>query len=147
MALVPDGNASVASQVFAAWATNLNLSSAEVGCPSSGGAGGDWEQCFNISKSSKSLQLALSNPSLSYHWTKFQHDYGLRAWGAATKTIKENMPDASVGANFSPGMRSNTLSESFRQYFCSHGCPGASVVCSRQPHITWCCNKYRFLRH
>ena len=40
MALVPDGNASVASQVFAAWATNLNLSSADVGCPSSGGAGG-----------------------------------------------------------------------------------------------------------
>ena len=109
MALKPDGNASVASQVFAAWAANLNLSSSEVGCPSSGASGEDWEMCYNMSKSSKSLQLALSNPSLFYHFTKFQHDYGLRAWGAATKIIKDNMPDASVGANFSPGKHSGCL--------------------------------------
>lgn len=35
--------------------------------------------------------------------TKFTHDYGLRAWGQATKIILGNMPDAAVGANFSPG--------------------------------------------
>eukprot|EP01052_Picozoa_sp_SAG31_P050946 SAG31_NODE_11868_length_990_cov_1.360269_2_plen_116_part_00 len=108
MALKPDGNASVASQVFANWAADLSLSISDVGCPSSPGNPGNWEQCYNISKSTKSLQLALRNPSLSYHWTKFQHDYGLRAWGATTKVIKDNMPDASVGANFSPGMRSTT---------------------------------------
>ena len=109
MALTPDGNASVASQIFATWAANLNLSITQVGCPSSRANREDWEMCYNISKSSKSLQLALGNPSLSYHFTKFQHDYGLRAWGAATKIIKDNIPDASVGANFSPGTHSNCL--------------------------------------
>jgi hypothetical protein len=96
--LVPHGNASVASKVFQGWAVDLQLSSADVGCPST-----DWEHCYNISIISKTLQFALDMPSLSYHWTKFKHDYGIRAWAAVTKTILGRKPDAAVGANFSPG--------------------------------------------
>ena len=98
MAKTPSGNVSVASQVFAAWASGQQLSWSDVGCSS-----GDWALCYNVSKTTKTLDLALHNPSLYYHWTKFQHDYGLKAWGATTKTITDRVPEANVGANMSPG--------------------------------------------
>ena len=112
MAMTPSGNASVASRIFEAWSSMQNLSWSDVGCRSS-----NWELCFNTSKQTKTLELALSSPSLYYHYTKFQHDYGLSAWAATTKTIIDRVPAANVGANMSPG-DDYTLSTLVHQRVC-----------------------------
>lgn len=62
------------------------------------GAGGDWEKVVF----SDDPGLKTSNPAL-YYWTqRYRHHFGIQAQKTLTDTLRKHLPNAHIGANFSP---------------------------------------------
>jgi len=62
------------------------------------GAGDDWARI----RYSPAGETAKTNPRLYYHSQRFAHAYGIQSIKALTDVLRRYLPNAGVGANFSP---------------------------------------------
>ena len=79
---------------FAAYLKSQGIKAADV-VP---GAGGDWEKVVF----SNDPELKTSNPALHYWTQRYLHHFGIQAQKAMTDTLRKHLPNAHIGANFSP---------------------------------------------
>ncbi|HPO51591.1 MAG TPA: beta-galactosidase trimerization domain-containing protein [bacterium] len=68
-----------------------------------------------------SQKMKTENPALYYWSKKFQHYYGIQSIKQLTDTLRKYLPDAGIGANFSPhhgGYQHSYLGEVFQWVHC-----------------------------
>ena len=91
---------------FRAWAKERGLTADEV----APGAGGDWTKVIY----SGTPEAQKTNPRQYYYSRLYAHDFGIQTLKARTDIIRKRLPNAYVGANFSPHAGPVYLGEAFQ---------------------------------
>jgi len=79
-------------------------------------AGGDWTKVgFNLDE-----KLKETNPGIYYWSRRYSHEYGIRQMKALTDVLRKYLPNAGIGANFSPhaGAQHAFLNHAFQWIDC-----------------------------
>lgn len=94
-----------ADDAFRAWAKSRGLTPADIDP-----AAGDWAKVTYANSPD-----AKKNQPRQYYFSKlFAHDYGIEALKVRTQIIKQHLPNADAGANFSPHAGPVYLGETFQ---------------------------------
>ncbi|HVF10425.1 MAG TPA: beta-galactosidase trimerization domain-containing protein [Abditibacteriaceae bacterium] len=79
---------------FHGWLQQRGLSASDV----DPAAGSDWNKVtYNAGK-----EIASAKPSLFYYSTLYSYHYGIQTQKALTDVLRRNLPNAGIGANYSP---------------------------------------------
>ena len=85
-------NVTVCSQFVEQWGRRKGLKPSDMGCR-------QWGAGCSINTS---IAAAVQTPERYYHSTRFLHDMSIWAYSVWTDVITDRLPNALIGANFSP---------------------------------------------